>query len=584
MKWQRLLVIGLVASSVFCCLGSVARADDIEQVQKYNVNSFYDYAGASAITATLRAIGTHGYLYVDDRYWSYLTPEQKNLFIPALLQLSQQIDDKIYPISVKLWGPEANPGVDGDGHVVIVLQRLIQGSGGYFENIHNYSKEQSPRGNAREMIFINAESVLAGSATTLIAHEIQHLISFNQRELAEREGEDVWLNEARSEYNVTAIGYSSPYEFSSLQRRVASFLRSPSDSLTLWPNTSTDYAVASVFVHYLAGRFGEGILSETAASPLQGTASLHDWLVTRRGFGFSDVYVDWLIACLLNDGSISSAYGFARPELSTLRVRAEPLDSLSLSRKQISSVSRLQEWQPRWIVIPVESGVLASEDIRLRISGSENSEMYGAIIVRYSNGITRIATPVFIRGAASMSIPVRDDGFDIQSVSVAITHGSLYPLGGRRPSEDTITVMAAIGVLDEALLPVSPEKVSSTADRFSYVQPTDGDLIRRKGQSDIYVVWGSYRRLLTPAILALYGFQTKEVRDVPDDVFFHYAASVYIRAQGSKKVYSVWADGTKHWFDITAQQWESSGRDWSAIFTVNDAEVSAYTLGASITR
>ncbi len=584
MKWLRLLAVGVVASLVFCCLGSIARADDIEQVQKYNVNSFYDYAGASSITATLRAIGAHGYLYVDDRYWSYLTPEQKNLFIPALLQLSQQIDEKIYPISVKLWGSEANPGVDGDSHVVIVLQRLIQGSGGYFENIHNYSRKESPRGNAREMIFINAESVLAGNATTLIAHEIQHLISFNQRELAEREGEDVWLNEARSEYNVTATGYSSPYEFSSLQRRVPSFLRSPSDSLTLWPNTATDYAMASVFVHYLAGRFGEGILSETVASPLQGTASLHDWLMTRRGFGFSDVYVDWMIACLLNDGSIGSAYGFAQPELSTLRVRAEALDSLSLSRKRISNASRLQEWQPRWIAIPIESGVVTTEDLGLRISGPENSEMHGAIIVRYSNGIIRITTPVFVRGVARMSIPARNDGFDIQDITVAITHGSLYPIGGRKPMEDTITVIAAVGAIDEALLPISPEKSASTADRFAYVQPTDGDLIRRKGQSDIYVVWGSYRRLLSPAILALYGLQTKEVRDVPDDVFFHYAASVYIRAQGSKKVYSIWADGTKHWFDISARQWEASGRDWNAIFTVNDAEVSVYTLGASITR
>ncbi|MBP6885671.1 MAG: hypothetical protein KBC02_00270 [Candidatus Pacebacteria bacterium] len=584
MKWARLLASWFILSSVFGLRIERAVADSIEQAQKYNVNSFYDYAGAASLYSTLRAIGTHGYFYVDDRYWSYMTPAQQTSFIISLQQLSQQFDDAIYPASVKLWGSEANPGVDGDSHVVILLQRLINGSGGYFENIHNYSKEQSPLGNAREMLFINADSVLAGNAKTLIAHELQHLISFNQRELAGRMDEDVWLNEARSEYNTTAVGYGGPTEFSSLQRRVVGFLRAPSDSLTVWPNTSTDYAITSIFAHYLVGHYGEAILSETGSSKYSGTAALHDWLKTNKNSGFSDVFVSWMVANALNDRGLNSLYGYTQAELSSLRVLPETTESLSLSRKQISRSSRLQEWQPRWLTIPIESGVTSNQDLTLRISGSSESSLYGAIMMRYRNGFTRVLQSQFTDGRSDARVPMWDAGSEIQSVTFAVAQGSLYPLERRKPIEETVMITASIGDLDESYVSPLTDPIAPTSERFAYVQPRDGDLIRRKGQSDIYVVWGPYRRLLTPTILALYGFQNREIRDVPDDVFFHYAASVYIRALGSKKVYAVWADGSKHWFDISAQQWEASGRDWSAIFTVNDAEVSAYPLGTSITR
>jgi len=51
-----------------------------------------------------------------------------------------------------------------------------------------------------------------------------------------------------------------------------------------------------------------------------------------------------------------------------------------------------------------------------------------------------------------------------------------------------------------------------------------------------------------------------------------------------EKVYAVWPDGTKHWLDITPQQWDASGRDWNAIFIINDLELNTYKTGADITR
>ena len=108
--------------------------------------------------------------------------------------------------------------------------------------------------------------------------------------------------------------------------------------------------------------------------------------------------------------------------------------------------------------------------------------------------------------------------------------------------------------------------------------------MRRAGQAEVYVIWGPYRRYLIPGILELYGFQDRPVISVADDVFFRYNSSNYIRVVDQQKVYAVWPDGTKHWLNITPAQWDASGRDWGAIFIVNEREAAFYGTGPDITR
>ena len=160
----------------------------------------------------------------------------------------------------------------------MLLQKLSTGSGGYFDTINGYAKNRAPDSNAREMVVVAADSVLNNTSTDFLAHELQHLISFYQKELLLNVSEDTWLNEARSEYSITLAGYDVPFAGSTLQRRIQTFLRTPNDSLTEWPNTSTDYGVASVFIHYLADRFGPGILQYTLHSRSSGAAAIQDWL------------------------------------------------------------------------------------------------------------------------------------------------------------------------------------------------------------------------------------------------------------------------------------------------------------------
>jgi hypothetical protein len=84
--------------------------------------------------------------------------------------------------------------------------------------------------------------------------------------------------------------------------------------------------------------------------------------------------------------------------------------------------------------------------------------------------------------------------------------------------------------------------------------------------------------------LKLYGFENRPVREVSDAVFLRYSTSNYIREDGQKKVYALWPDGTKHWMNITSAQWDATGRDWGAIFTINGSEVAWYASGPDVLK
>ena len=188
---------------------SDASADTLGQTQIFNVNSKYDQFSRTSLGATLRNVSDHAYFYVEDKYWDGLNPNQRVSLSNSISVLGEEFDDSVYPKETQFWGAEPNPGIDNDSRVTILLEDLISGNGGYFDSSNEYSKEISGNSNEREMIFMSVESV--GFAKVFLGHEFQHLISHNQKELLRNVQEDVWLNELRSEYSVSLLGYNDNF-------------------------------------------------------------------------------------------------------------------------------------------------------------------------------------------------------------------------------------------------------------------------------------------------------------------------------------------------------------------------------------
>jgi hypothetical protein len=92
----------------------------------------------------------------------------------------------------------------------------------------------------------------------------------------------------------------------------------------------------------------------------------------------------------------------------------------------------------------------------------------------------------------------------------------------------------------------------------------NGALIRAVNDYKVYVIKDDFKRwILSADIFSFYGHLSfAVVKEVSSDIVNSYKDASLIRVDGDPKVYEVNGDGTKHWLNMTAEQFAVSGRDW----------------------
>ena len=320
----------------------------------FNVDPSYDIESRDKIEASLRFTGKHAYYYVEDSVY-------KADFQDNIQALAKEFDKTIYPTMTQKYGSEWNPGIDNDSKITVLITPMLDSAGGYFNPSDGFLKKEIPSSNQREMTYLNSGNLEDTLVKSYLAHEFQHLINFYQKKKLKWIDEDVWLNEALSEYASTACEYDEDYENSNLEKRVKNFLRDPSNSLTEWLSNTYDYSPINLFMQYLIGQRGEEEIKNILDSNNIGTESIQD---------FEQVFRDWTITSYLNNCNIQdSKYCYKNENLDfyispTASYTLMPITSLS-----ISSVTK--EWSPRWYKI---SGI-SREGKTLQISFvSQNPE------------------------------------------------------------------------------------------------------------------------------------------------------------------------------------------------------------------
>lgn len=292
-----------------------AKADNIGQQQSFFVEPSYTDAKKVQITATLARTSDNLYFYIDSGWLNAKTDKEKESVYSALNSLGKEFDSIIYPQLTFAFGHEALPGVDKDARITVLFYSMKESARGYVRNIDAYDKLINPFSNQREMVYLNVDNLTNPLMKSFLAHEFTHLITFNQKDLTYSVNEDTWLNEARSEYAPTLLGYDLDGGAGYLKARIKSFVDNSTDALIEWNNTAADYGVVNIFAHYLVDQYGLPILTDSLKSKQTGIASLNYALV-KNGFkdNFDDVYTNFIIAAYLNDCKISNKYCFKNDE------------------------------------------------------------------------------------------------------------------------------------------------------------------------------------------------------------------------------------------------------------------------------
>ncbi|PIR41834.1 MAG: hypothetical protein COV30_01425 [Candidatus Yanofskybacteria bacterium CG10_big_fil_rev_8_21_14_0_10_37_15] len=545
--FKKLLFSGVLLASFFIAVPGVL-ADSIGDVRNFFVNSKFDEFSRDAMSATLRHVSDRAYFYVDDRYWIGLNQFEKNILMTNILESAARFDNVIYLKETEFFGSEPNPGVDGDSKITILFESLKRGNGGYFETGNLYRKESVSRSNEREMFSVSADFV-GDSGKIFLAHEFQHLISFNQKEVLKNTSDDIWMNELRSEYAITLVGYNDVFDGSNLDRRLEYFLSDPSDSLTEWPNNPLDYAHVAMFGEYIAEQFGPEIISETIRSNFNGIGSVDQYFRSKNiQENFSNVFGKWLAANYLNNVDFDSRFGYRREGLQKFRV--SPKQYVLPYPGSYELEYDLKPWEGSWhqlnfYYFPPDKAIKIdfNSEIGFNLWYVDNEGNFGSL----------------------------SDGAKILNKEGRLTSVVLIPV-----NESKITGFTE----NEALL-----RFSAKIDFVDAPILKNGDLIKRPHEKEIYVIEGKYKRYLRSEVIALYGhLDPANVIELDNDAFNSFITANYVRNIDQEMVYAIWPDGTKHWLNVTPQQWDASGRDWNAIFIINDLELNAYKNGPDITR
>lgn len=587
-SWLKKVIGG--AAFLFFLQAGCAQAFSLGETRTFSVDPSYDFASRTQIGASLLQIGDKAFFYVESEWWNSLTT--KEAFRQQIANLSAEFDKTIYPKLTAIFGSEWNPGIDNDPRITILISRMRDGTGGYFNSADEFSKSIYPASNEREMIYLNA-SHLSDRAKSFLAHEFQHLIRFYQKEKLRGLVEDVWLNEAFSEYAGTLCGYDDAYSGSNLEKRVAEFLRNPSDSLTEWSGQTADYGPVNLFMQYLVGRYGEQILYRTARNDAVGIKSINEALAQMGAQEtFEDIFSNWVIASYLNDcqSGTGQKYCYLNKSLSfsVLHVGASMSNRIEVRNGNSFSFSdQVKDWTPRWYeFLPDGQGL----NLLLEFSGQASGKFKIPYVIFYSDGSKKVEFLEPGSGQAGSRI-VRNFGGQVAAVLVAPISQASHGVFTASDPFYKFSLNAEITALEQILnpSPPAPSVAPSPSPAPVYSSPSglilpDGSLIRAKGDYKIYVIAGRYKRWLqSPAVLACYphlGWQS--VVEVTPEQRDFYEDSWLIRADGDSSVYEINRDLSRHWLNMTAEQFAISGRQWGSVFVVNRQERDLYKNGSMI--
>jgi len=339
------LILGALGIILF--IPVFAQAISIKQERLFNIQYDYDLSGRWEIDTKLIKRTNNLYFYADKKWFNEFSSGNKRDIDNKIYKLANEFEHQIYPILTQTFGFEDNPGIDNDPRIIVVLHPMKKDIGGYILTADNYASQLYSRSNEGQIIYLNADNIFALSSDRLryhLSHEFMHLITLKQNP-----NEEVWLNEARAEYTETLLGYGEDWDNSNLQRRAQRFLKSTKISLLDWDNTNYDYAEVNLLTHYLVDHYGIDILVDSLHSSESGVAALN-YALQKNGFSedFSDVFMDWLIANVVNDCSENEKYCYKNPYLKNIRVVPYTYYLPTTGRASMFVTDSLTPWSAKW--------------------------------------------------------------------------------------------------------------------------------------------------------------------------------------------------------------------------------------------
>ena len=576
----KVMLFFCIIFSLFVFVDTKAKAATISENEDFFVDSSYDYFDRSQVQASLKKINLNAYFYVENDYYNSLSSMQKNEFDLNLDLLANDFDDTIYPKMRNIFGTEWNPGIDNDSKITILFTRTKENVGGYFNPNDEYSKDAiaNKRSNEREMIYLNILFIDDERIKSFLAHEFQHMITWYNKNKLNNISDNIWLNEARSEYASTAIGYDDNYNVSNLKARISGFKTNPVDSLTEWQNKIYDYSSVNLFSQYLADQFGENIFRIMISNNKIGIESINDALSTlNQKETFRSVFENWSVANYLNDITVESngKYGYKNVDINYKNFHISTQNQFIIDNSEVNISNSIKDWTSEYYEFKIIDKQYGTKDkIKINFEGEVSGKYSVPYIVFYKNGEKKVEHLNF-----------NGDQNYINSISLAdndVSSFAVIPMSYKNSASfgsdiDSYSFSLSIDIVNNSIF-------------------VNNSLLKSNNNSKVYLVESNNKRWINSVDSFISnGYRWEDILIVTDYELSQYQRGEDIVVKINKnsnfngslfksltdsKVYLI-EDDKKRWID-SVQSFVSNGYNWKDIVIVTDYELTQYQSGADI--
>jgi hypothetical protein len=316
------------------------------------------------IQVELLAVGDHAY------HWFDTSPASVRPTASRLAEVST-VFDRIYELSVDLFGSEGMLGVDGDPRLYVVNASPLTlcdvtpetasqcGLAGYFDHSNNVPPGIDPASNGHDMFVLNGNYFESDYYFSVMAHELRHMIEHNQDP-----GEIDWVAEGSAVLAEELNGFPG-----SGVRRANIYLSNPDQQVNRWTDgdATPHYGQAFLLNRYIYDRLGPDFYRQLSLSQKTGLDAIDD-VAQLNGLDISgsEIWREWLVSLAIHER-------FERGERFYLDVSG--LDTVSMTHL-IDLPANIEETVNQLAAdyYKIETG----ETIRIDFDGSSTVPLIGA--------------------------------------------------------------------------------------------------------------------------------------------------------------------------------------------------------------
>ncbi len=388
--------------------------------------------------------------------------------------------DQIYEQDIAIFGPEDNPGVDGDPRVHIVNASPLTvcdveegnshqcGLGGYFGSSDILPQIVDPTSNQREMFVMNGSFFGSSTYLDILAHEFRHMIESNY------DANDWdWEVEGSAMLAEDLLGFSSdPIARGNM------FLGNPDQQLNRWTdgNTLPYYGQGYVINRYLYNRLGQDLYRTFATHPDPGFTAL-DSIAAENGLEFTglSLFLDWLVALAIHsDENV--------PEIYVLRDGLDTAAASGINNFPTTAETTVNQYAADYYQLfgdgPATFNFTGSNHTRLlKVLPLSGEHMWLANRANYSN--MRLTREFDLSDVTSATLEYAvfheiEIGYDFAYVSISTDGGQTWEglVGSQMQGEDVSDDPSDVAYTDRFYTGRSNDWVKETVDLTPYAGQT----------------------------------------------------------------------------------------------------------------